>query len=74
MIESSANADNLTDIGDSITFLVAIVIVVILVGASPRERRLVLGVGERTGLEPVTDDERARAEERRWPVGGRIPA
>jgi hypothetical protein len=74
MIESSANADNLTDIGDSITFLVAIVIVVILVAASPRERRLVLGVGERTGLEPVTDDELARAEEARWPVGGRIPA
>ena len=73
MIESSANADNLTDIGDSITFLVAIVVVVIIVSASPRERRLVLATGDGTSLEPLTDEDRTRSQLMRWP-GERIPA
>ena len=73
MIESSANADNLTDIGDSITFLVAIVVVVIIVSASARERRLVLATGDGTSLEPLTDEDRTRSQLMRWP-GERIPA
>jgi len=74
MIESSANADNLTDIADSITFVVAIVVVLIVIAASPRERGLVLGTGDAIGLEPRTDAERERAAEMRWPASARIPA
>ncbi|MEI6361010.1 MAG: polyprenol phosphomannose-dependent alpha 1,6 mannosyltransferase MptB [Actinomycetes bacterium] len=74
MIESSANADNITDIGDNITFLMAIIVVVIIVAASPRERRLVLGTGESMGLEPASDDQAERSEAMRWPAGGRIHA
>jgi hypothetical protein len=72
MIESSANADNLTDIADTLTFLVSIVVVVVIVAASARERRLVLGSADAVGLEPATDDERERAASMRWPVAGRI--
>lgn len=73
MIESSANADNLTDIADTLTFLVAIVIVVVIVAASPRERALVLGSGQSIGLEPDSDDAKQRAEQMTWPEFGRIP-
>ena len=74
MIESSANADNLTDIADSITFLAAFVVVIIIVAASPRERRLVLGSGDATGHQPRRRRAQARAAAMRWPAGGRIPA
>lgn len=74
MIESSANADNLTDIGDSITFVVSIIVVVLIVAASPRERRLVLGPPDEGGLLPRTDEARERADAMRWPVGARIRA
>jgi hypothetical protein len=74
MIESSANADNLTDVGDSIMFLVAIIVVVLIIAASPRERRLVLGDHGRGGLEPHTEREWEKADAMRWPSGGRIPA
>ena len=74
MIESSANADNLTDIADTLTFLVAIVIVIVIVAASPRERKLVLGSAESLGLEPGSESEKARAEQMTWPTFGRIPA
>jgi hypothetical protein len=74
MIESSANADNLTDIADTLTFLVAFVVVGVILAASPRERRLVLGSPDAIGLEPVTDEQREHAEAMRWPSSGRIPA
>jgi alpha-1,6-mannosyltransferase len=74
MIESSANADNLTDVADSLTFLVAFVVVIVIIAASPRERRLLLGSAEESGLEPDTDDSRERAAAMRWPRSGRIPA
>jgi hypothetical protein len=74
MIESSANADNLTDLSDSITFLVAIVVVAIVVLASPRERRLVLGPQDLQGLSPTDDEQRAQAEAMRWPTGARMRA
>ena len=74
MIESSTNADNLTDIADSLTFLASIVVVVLILLASPGERRLVLGPSDTAGLTPLTDEERARAAAMRWPTDDRIPA
>ena len=74
MIESSANADNLTDIADTISFAVSILVVLIVIAASPRERSLVLGSADAIGLEPVTDSARERAAEMRWPKSARIPA
>ena len=43
MVESSTTSDNFLDITDGITFAVAVAIVAIVVFASPRERRLILG-------------------------------
>ena len=72
MIESSTNADNLTDIADSITFLVAIVVVLLILLASPRERRLAMGSSDDISLTPLTDGDRERADAMRWPTGERI--
>lgn len=74
MIESSANADNLTDITDTLTLVVAFAIVVVILLASPRERHLVLGPPAECGLAAESEDERERADRMRWPQGGRIPA
>jgi hypothetical protein len=49
---------DLTDIADSLTFLVSIVVVVLILLASPGERRLVLGPSDTAGLTPLTDEER----------------
>jgi len=43
MVESSATSDNFLDVTDGITFLLAVVITAVILLASPRERRLVLG-------------------------------
>jgi hypothetical protein len=43
MVESSATSDNVLDVTDGITFLLAVVITAVILLASPRERRLVLG-------------------------------
>jgi alpha-1,6-mannosyltransferase len=72
MIESSTNADNLADIADVLTYIVAFAVVVVVLVASPRERGLVLGPSEHMGLEPQTDDERARAAAMTWPAHARI--
>ena len=74
MIESTTNADNLFDLADIVTFVLAFGVVAIVLLASPRERRLVLGPPHEGGLEPDSDDERARAQQMRWPADGRIPA
>lgn len=78
MIESTTNADNLFDISDIVTFVVAFAVVAIVLLASPRERRLVLGPAHEGGLEPVTEEERERAAAMRWPAArrddGRITA
>jgi alpha-1,6-mannosyltransferase len=74
MIESSTNADNLADVADVLTYVVAFAVVIVILLASPRERRLVLGPPAHTGLAPETEDERARAAAMTWPVSGRIPA
>jgi len=42
-VESSATSDNFLDVTDGITFLLAVVITAVILLASPRERRLVLG-------------------------------
>ncbi|MFA7323341.1 MAG: polyprenol phosphomannose-dependent alpha 1,6 mannosyltransferase MptB [Candidatus Nanopelagicales bacterium] len=47
MIESSTASDNVWDITDLITFLIALAIVLIISLASPRERHLILGAGSR---------------------------
>ena len=74
MIESSTNADNLTDISDSITFLVAVVIVALILLTSPRERLLALGPTGVDGLLPMTPDEEERAAAMRWPARERVHA
>jgi alpha-1,6-mannosyltransferase len=74
MIESTTNADNLFDIADIVTFVVAFAVVAVVLLASPRERRLVLGPADHDGLQPGSDEERARAAAMRWPVAGRMPA
>ena len=73
MIESSTNADNLTDIADSITFLAAIAVVLLILLASPRERRLAMGSTDDIGLLPHSVDEQERAEAMRWPSRRTIP-
>ena len=65
MIETSTNADNITDIADVIVYVLAIGVVGLVLLASPRERALVLGDG---GLSPVTDDERRHRAEMTWPA------
>jgi hypothetical protein len=72
MIESSTNADNLFDAADVVTYVVAFAVVAIVLLASPRERRLVLGAPGDTGLGPVTEEEQARMEAMTWPA--RTPA
>ncbi len=67
MIESSTNADNLTDIADVITFLASIAIVLLILLASSRERRLALGTSDDISLVPLTAEEQQRAESMRWP-------
>lgn len=74
MIESSTNADNLTDIADGITFLVAIAIVLVILLASPRERRLAMGTTDDIGLLPLTKDDHAQSDLMRWPTRARVPA
>lgn len=74
MIESTTNADNLFDIADVVTFVVAFAVVAIVLLASARERRLVLGPADLPGLVPRTPAEQARAEATTWPPGGRMRA
>jgi hypothetical protein len=74
MIESSTNADNLFDAADIVTYVAAFAVVAVVLLASPRERRLVLGPPGMTALEPVTEAQRGQAAHLTWPHGGRIPA
>lgn len=74
MIESSTNADNLFDAADIVTYVVAFAVVAVVLLASERERRLVLGPPDIAALEPITDAEREQAARLTWPRGGRIPA
>jgi hypothetical protein len=74
MIESSTNADNLFDAADIVTYVVAFAVVAVVLLASQRERRLVLGPPDIAALQPLTEDERERAARLIWPRGGRIPA
>jgi hypothetical protein len=74
MIESSTNADNLFDAADIVTYVAAFAVVAVVLLASPRERRLVLGPPDMTALEPVTEAQRGQAAHLTWPHGGRIPA
>jgi alpha-1,6-mannosyltransferase len=68
MIESSTNADNLFDVADVVTYVVALAVVAIILLASPRERRLVLGPDDLDGLLPTSDEERSSARAMTWPV------
>ena len=61
MIESSTNADNLFDAADIVTYVVAFAVVAVVLLASQRERRLVLGPPDIAALEPLTEAERERA-------------
>lgn len=60
MVDGSATADTLLDLGSGLAILVAIALVAVILLASPRERRLVLPTsGE--GLTPTTSEQRQRA-------------
>jgi uncharacterized membrane protein YuzA (DUF378 family) len=79
MIESSTNADNLADVADIITYVVAFAVVIVVLLASSRERRLILGPGSPRGLQPSSDEDRERASAMTWPRAapsrtGRMPA
>jgi alpha-1,6-mannosyltransferase len=74
MIESTTNADNLFDAADIVTYAVAFAVVGVVLMASPRERRLVLGPPDIAALAPVTEVEREQAALLTWPTGGRIRA
>jgi hypothetical protein len=74
MIESTTNADNLFDVADIVTFVLAFAVVALVLFASPRERRLALGPDDVGGLAPVTPDERERADMMRWPTTDRMLA
>jgi hypothetical protein len=73
MIESSANADNLADAADAISYLVAIAVVAIVLLASPRERALVTGPPGHRGLVPQTAADRVRSDAMTWPRASRSP-
>lgn len=72
MIESSTNADNLADIADVITYVMAFAVVAVILLASPHERRLVLGPAP-GGLQPADGEQQERAEAMTWPPAGRMP-
>jgi alpha-1,6-mannosyltransferase len=82
MIESTTNADNLFDVADIVTYVVAFAVVAIVLFASSRERRLVLGPADGHDLAPHTPQEQERSRMMTWPRGtaavggedGRIPA
>lgn len=61
MAESSSTQDNLFEFSDGIALVVAIVVIAVVLLASPRERRLVLGEPMAHGLLPVDAPARARA-------------
>ncbi len=67
MIESSTNADNVSGWIDAVTLVVAVAVVAIVMLASPRERRLLLGDPEHEALEPVTPEQVARHQAMTWP-------
>jgi uncharacterized membrane protein len=73
MIESSTNADNLFDAADIVTYVVALAVVAVVLLASQRERRLVLGPPDIAALEPLTEAEQEQAARLTWPNGGRMP-
>ena len=72
MIESTTNADNLFDLADIVTFVLAFAVVAVVLLASPRERRLVMGPTDVVGLVPHTPDEQERALAMTWPADGRM--
>ena len=55
------------------TAALGILVVVLILAASPRERRLVLGPAHSGGLTPSAPDEQERAASMRWPVVGETP-
>ncbi|MBI1349771.1 MAG: hypothetical protein GC156_01465 [Actinomycetales bacterium] len=68
MIEATTNSDNIFDVADIVTYVVAFTVVAIVLLASRRERRLVLGPADGLALEPSTEEERAAAASMRWPA------
>ena len=68
MVESTTNSDNIFDAADIVTYVVSFAVVAIVLLASPRERRLVLGSPDPIGLLPVSEADREAAASMRWPA------
>ena len=68
MIESTTNADNIFDAADVVTYVVAFTVVAVVLLASPRERRLVLGPADGYALAPMDVEQQSAAEDMRWPA------
>jgi len=74
MIESSTNADNVSNGMDIVTLVVAIAVVAIVVLASSRERALVLGDPEHEPLIPFSPDQIEQGRLMIWPTNDKITA
>ncbi|TAK71092.1 MAG: hypothetical protein EPO13_00925 [Actinomycetota bacterium] len=61
--ETSATADSLLDLSDGVSIVAAVVVVILVVLASPRERALILGESFAAGLLP--EDRPAQARQQR---------
>jgi alpha-1,6-mannosyltransferase len=65
MIETSTNADNITDIADVVVYVLAFAVIALVLLASSRERALILGDD---GLVPSTEAERRHRADMTWPA------
>lgn len=72
LVTSSATQDSLIQISDAVGMLVVAAVLALLLAASPRERRLVLGEQEDAGIMP--DDAPARARRRMLTMQRKEPA
>lgn len=61
LVTSSATQDSLVQVSDAFGLVIVAIVIAILLAASPRERRLVLGEQEDAGIAPEDPPARARA-------------
>jgi len=74
MIESSTNADNVSNGMDVVTLVLAVAVVAIVVFASSRERALIVGDPEHEPLIPFSPDQKSQGQLMIWPADDKISA